>query len=386
MKRVALLGSTGSIGTQALDVMERHRDRIEVVALAAGRRVDLLLQQAKRWRPRVVSVGSSDDVAEVRAALADPSIRVVAGAEGLVEVASQGVDLVIGALVGRVGLEPVLAALRAGNDVALANKEVLVTGGGLVVDEARAAGRALLPLDSEHVALHQCLAGHPREAVKKVTLTASGGPFRTASREAMERATPEQALAHPNWDMGAKISIDSATLMNKGFEVIEARWLFDLDPDRIDVVIHPESIVHSFVEYMDGSWLAQLGIPDMRIPIAYTLGMPDRLALPDLPPLDLVSIGALRFDRPDHARFPALGLAFEAMRRGGVVPAVLNAANEVAVQAFLDRRIPFGEIAGTVARVLERDWPGRGTNLDEIRDADREAREHTLRCFEEPRA
>jgi 1-deoxy-D-xylulose-5-phosphate reductoisomerase len=386
VKRVALLGSTGSIGTQALDVMERYRDRIEVVALAAGRRVDLLLQQAKRWRPRVVSVGSVDDIATVRASLADPSIRVVGGAEGLVEVASQCVDLVIGALVGRVGLEPVLAALRAGNDVALANKEVLVTGGGLVVDEARAAGRVLLPLDSEHVALHQCLAGHPRQAVKKVTLTASGGPFRTASREAMDRATPEQALAHPNWDMGAKISIDSATLMNKGFEVIEARWLFDLEPDRIDVVIHPESIVHSFVEYTDGSWLAQLGIPDMRIPIAYTLGMPDRLALPDLPALDLVSIGALHFEPPDHARFPALRLAFEAMRRGGVVPAVLNAANEVAVQAFLEGGIRFSSIATTAARVLERDWPDRGASLDEIRDADRAAREHALRFIEESRA
>jgi len=267
--------------------------------------------------------------------------------------------------------------------VALANKEVLVTAGELVVERARALGCTLLPLDSEHVALHQCLAGHPRAAVRRVTLTASGGPFRTASRRDMARATAAEALDHPNWDMGAKITIDSATLMNKGFEVIEARWLFDLDPDRIDVVIHPESIVHSLVEFTDGAWLAQLGVPDMRIPIAYTLGMPERLPLPDLAPLDLVSIGALRFERPDLERFPALGLAFHAMRKGGVMPAVLNAANEMAVQAFLDGRVPFTTIPEIVDEVLQSPWTGRGGSLDEIREADRRARKLARQRIEE---
>jgi 1-deoxy-D-xylulose-5-phosphate reductoisomerase len=383
VKSVSILGSTGSIGTQTLEVVGRFRDRLEICALAAGSNVELLLEQAKQFRPRLVSVGSASDAERLREALGDPAIRVVFGPEGLIEVASEPSDLVIGALVGRVGLEPIIAALRRGSDVALANKEVLVTAGPLVIEEARRAGATIVPLDSEHVAIHQCLAGQPREALKKVVLTASGGPFREATPEEMESATPEQALAHPNWDMGSKITIDSATLLNKGFEVIEARWLFDLDPECIDVVIHPESIVHSFVEFRDGSWLAQLGVPDMRIPIAYTLGMPERLPLPDLSPLDLVGIGALRFEAPDPERFPALPLAREALNRGGTAPTVLNAANEVAVAAFLARHIPFPAIAATSEAVLDKEVTLPGLELDEIREADRRARERAEQLIRE---
>ena len=385
MKSVSILGSTGSIGTQTLEVIGSFRERLTVSAIAAGRNVGLVLEQAKQFRPRLVSVASRDDAIRLQAALGDPEIRVVFGPEGLIEVASEPSDLVIGALVGRLGLEPIIAALRSGTQVALANKEVLVTAGQLVLEEARRSGSAILPLDSEHVAIHQCLAGQPREALRRVVLTASGGPFRQATLQRMETVTPDEALSHPNWDMGDKITVDSATLLNKGFEVIEARWLFDLEPAQIDVVIHPESIVHSFVEFRDGSWLAQLGIPDMRIPIAYTLGMPERLPLPDLPTLDLVAVGSLRFEAPDQARFPALGLAREALCRGGTAPAVLNAANEVAVAAFLDGAISFPTIAATSEHVLEREPVLPGLALDEIRSADRSARERARQFIGERR-
>jgi 1-deoxy-D-xylulose-5-phosphate reductoisomerase len=374
VKRIALLGSTGSIGTQTLDVVARFPERLAVSALAAGGNIELLVQQAKSFRPALVSVASRADAERVRDALSDPSIRVLWGSDGLCELASRPADLLIGALVGSVGLEPVVAALRAGNDVALANKEVLVTAGQLVVAQSRRSGAALLPLDSEHVAIAQCLAGHPREALKKIWLTASGGPFRTASPAQMQRARPEQALAHPNWEMGRKITIDSATLMNKGFEVIEAHWLFGVPPAQIGVLVHPESIVHSLVEFADGSWLAQLGTPDMRIPIAYTLGLPDRLPLPELPSLDLVARGALHFEAPDPERFPALRLAAQALATGGTAPALLNAANEVAVEAFLSGALGFGEIARVCERVLEGEPVSAGLELAEIREADRRAR------------
>ncbi len=383
MKRIAVLGSTGSVGTQILQVAERHPERLQISALAAGRNLSLLIEQAKQFRPTRVSVARAADVERLQSALAGTGIRVLSGPEGLDELAAVDVDLVAGALVGSLGLEPVLAALRAGREVALANKEVLVMAGPLVLREARRSGGAILPLDSEHVAIHQALAGHPREALARVLLTASGGPFRTATAAEMARATPEQALAHPNWEMGPKITIDSATLMNKGLEAIEARWLFDLEPDRIGAVIHPESIIHSLVEFVDGSWLAQLGIPDMRIPIAYALGMPDRLPLPELKPLDLVEIGALHFEAPDAERFPAFRLALEANRIGGTAPAVLNAANEVAVQAFLDRRISFPGIPEAVEAVLASADFGPGVDLDEIREADRLGREAALRIIED---
>ncbi|MFI5315133.1 MAG: 1-deoxy-D-xylulose-5-phosphate reductoisomerase [Myxococcota bacterium] len=383
MKRLALLGSTGSIGTQTLDVVSRFPERLRVSALSAGRSVDLLVQQCKQFRPELVSVARAEDAERVREAVGDPKLRVVSGPEGLLEVATHDADLVVGALVGSAGLAPVVAALRLGRDVALANKEVLVTGGPLVLEEARRSGAKLLPLDSEHVAIAQCLAGHPRSAVKKIWLTASGGPFRRADRAALAAAGPEQALRHPNWEMGAKITIDSATLMNKGFEVIEARWLFDLPVERIGVLVHPESIIHSFVEYCDGSWLAQLGIPDMRIPIAYTLGMPERLPLPDLPALDLLALGALHFEAPDPERFPALRIAFQALAAGGTAPAALNAANEIAVAAFLAREIPFTAIAETAEEVLGAVPVLPGLSLAEICDVDERARGHARRRIEE---
>jgi 1-deoxy-D-xylulose-5-phosphate reductoisomerase len=375
VKRIVILGSTGSVGTQSLELVERFPEQLELCGLAAGRNVELLIQQAKQFRPRLVSVVRDQDAERVRESVGQLGVEVRSGAEGLLEVAREPADLLIGAIVGRVGLEPTLEALRMGTDVALANKEVLVVAGELVVDEARRSGAHILPLDSEHVAIHQCLAGHSRADLKRVLLTASGGPFLHATTEEMAAATPEQALAHPNWEMGRKITIDSATLMNKGFELIEARWLFDLEPEQMEVVIHPESIIHSLVEYRDGSWLAQLGIPDMRTPIAYTLGMPQRLPLPDLTPLDLVAAGALHFEAPDPTRFPALDLARDVLQTGGTAPAVLNAANEVAVQAFLERRLPFTGIAAAAERVLEAEAPGPGRDLDEIREADRRARE-----------
>ncbi len=381
MKRLALLGSTGSIGTQVLDVALRHPGELRVEALAAGRNVDLVIEQARRVRPALVCVANAVDATRVRGALG-PGTAVASGPAGLVEAAQRDVDLVIGALVGGVGLEPVLAALERGTDVALANKEVLVMGGGLVLATAQRTGARVWPLDSEHAAIHQCLAGQRREGLARLWLTASGGPFRTWEAARIAAATPEQALAHPNWEMGRKITIDSATLMNKGLEVIEARWLFDVAPEAIDVVVHPESIVHSLVEFVDGSWLAQLSVPDMRIPIAYLLGWPERLALPELPRLDLAALGALHFERPDTERFPALALAGEAARRGGTAPAVLNAANEIAVAAFLSRRIPFPAIPAAVAAVLD-DLPVQaGLELAEIQEADRVARERAARWVE----
>ena len=383
MKRVALLGSTGSIGTQTLDVIARFPERLRVVALAAGRSVDLLIQQCKQFRPELVSVARAEDAAIVREALGDPKLRVISGPAGLCEVATHDADLLIGALVGSAGLEPVVAALRRGTDVALANKEVLVTGGALVLDEARKSGAKLLPLDSEHVAIAQCLAGHPQAAVRKIWLTASGGPFRNADAAALASASPAAALAHPNWEMGAKITIDSATLMNKGFEVIEARWLFDLEPERIGVLVHRESIIHSLVEYGDGSWIAQLGVPDMRIPISYTLGMPDRLPLADVAPLDLVALGALHFEAPDLGRFPALRLAFEALAAGGTAAAVLNAANEVAVAAFLAGELPFTGIAQTAEEVMGSVPVRPARSLEEIRDVDEQSRRLARQRIEE---
>ena len=382
MKRVAILGSTGSVGTQTLAVAERFPEELEVVGLAAGRNVDLLIQQAKQFRPGVVSVERPDDVARVRAALGDPRVDVCSDPD---VVASVGAELVVGALVGSLGMRPVLAALRAGCDVALANKEVLVMAGELVLAEARRHGASLIPLDSEHVAIHQCLAGHPREAVRRVTLTASGGPFRTVTeRSVLERVTPEQALAHPNWNMGPKITIDSATLINKGFEVIEARWLFELEPAEIDVVIHPESIVHSLVEFCDGSWLAQLAVPDMRVPIAYALGLPERLdQKEDLEPLDLIELAALHFSQPDRKLFPALELARLALHAGGTAPAVLSAANEVAVAAFLERRIPFTAIAAAAEAVMGGQPVQPARDLETIFEADREARVRAGHWIEE---
>jgi 1-deoxy-D-xylulose-5-phosphate reductoisomerase len=351
MKRIAILGSTGSIGEQTLDVVAAHPDRFDVVALAAGRRVGRLVEQARRFRPRRVSLADANEIGAVREALG-PAVEVSAGDEGLARVATEPSELVVAGLVGAVGLEPVLAAIRAGRHIGLANKEVMVMAGALVRREAAARGVEIIPIDSEHSAIFQCLAGSAPEALDRLILTCSGGPFRTWSRERIEAARVDQALAHPNWSMGDKISIDSASLMNKGLEVIEARWLFDVEPSRVDVVVHPQSIVHSLVEFCDRSVLAQLGLPDMRVPIAVALAHPERIAL-DVRRLDLVELARLDFEAPDRGRFPCLGLAYRAVSGSEAAPAVLNAANEVAVAAFLDERIGFGQIASLNAAVLE---------------------------------
>ncbi len=350
MKRLAILGSTGSIGEQTLDVVAAHRDRFQIVSLAAGRRIERLIEQARLFKPRLVSVADPTDVAAIRSALGT-EVEVVSADSGLVAVATEPADLVVAGLVGAVGLRPVLAAIRAGHSIGLANKEVMVMAGAMVRREAKAHGVDIIPIDSEHSAIFQCLAGSRPSEIERLILTCSGGPFRTWSRTRIEQATVEQALAHPNWSMGDKISIDSATLMNKGLEVIEARWLFDVPAERVDVVVHPQSIVHSLVEYCDRSVLAQLGLPDMRVPIAVALAHPDRIEL-DLPRLDLTELARLDFEPPDRERFPCLDLAYRAVSGSEAAPAVLNAANEIAVGAFLERRIAFPEIAALNAAVL----------------------------------
>jgi len=375
---IALLGSTGSIGEQTLDVVQAFPERYRVTALAAGRNLDKLAEQVRRFRPAVVAVAEPAGVDALRRRIGDVPAEIIPGPEGLEAVATHEAELVVSALVGAVGLAPTLAAIRAGRHVALANKEVMVTAGALVLREVKAAGVTLLPVDSEHSAIFQCLAGQRLEDVHKIILTASGGPFRTWEAEKIARATVKEALNHPNWDMGPKISIDSATLMNKGLEVIEARWLFDVSPEQIDVVVHPESIVHSLVEFCDSSVLAQLGLPDMRVPIAVALAHPERLDI-DLPRLDLASIGRLEFEPPDRKRFPCLDLAFQALRGSEAAPAVLNAANEVSVAAFLREDVAFPTIAATNAAVLEEHLSShagaRVESLEEVMAADEWARE-----------
>ncbi len=377
MKRLALLGSTGSIGEQTLAVVEAFPERFRVTALAAGRNVAKLAAQVRQFAPELVAVADAEAARGLRERLGSARVEIAVGPAGLDQVARAPADLVVAGLVGAVGLAPTLAAIQAGRDVALANKEVLVMAGALVVREVRRRGVALLPVDSEHSAIFQALGGQRREDVARLVLTASGGPFRSWSAERIARATPEEALAHPNWEMGPKITIDSATLMNKGLEVIEARWLFDVPPERVDVVVHPQSIVHSMVEFVDGQVLAQLSVPDMRAPIALALSHPERLPL-ELPRLDLAAVGRLEFEAPDRKRFPCLDLAYAALRGGESAPAVLNAANEVAVRAFLDRRVPFTAIAATNEAVLESHLARRGTRpvaeLGDVLEADAWAR------------
>ena len=375
-KRLAILGSTGSIGEQTLDVVARHPDRFDVVSIAAGRRVERVIEQARQFGPRVVSVADESAVSALREALG-PDVEVVSGAAGLDRVATEPSDLVVAGLVGAVGLQPVLAAIRAGVAIGLANKEVMVMAGAMVRREAAAREVPIIPIDSEHSAIFQCLVGSRPDEIERLILTCSGGPFRTWSPDRIEAASVEEALAHPNWSMGDKISIDSATLMNKGLEVIEARWLFDVPADRVDVVVHPQSIVHSLVEYCDRSVLAQLGLPDMRVPIAVALAHPDRVEL-DVPRLDLVELARLDFEAPDRERFPCLDLAYRAVAGSEAAPAVLNAANEVAVEAFLGRRIAFPDIARLNGEVLEAhlaDHAGQRVEaLDEVVAADAWAR------------
>ena len=377
-KRLAVLGATGSVGEQTLAVAAEFPERFRVTALAAGRQIGKLAQQVRRFRPELVSVADAERARDLAASLGADAPRIVWGEQGLEAVATHPADLVVAALVGAVGLAPTLAAIRAGRDVALANKEVLVMAGALVLREARARGVRLLPVDSEHSAIFQVLAGQRAEDLQRIVLTASGGPFRSWPAERIAAASVEQALAHPNWTMGPKITIDSATLMNKGLEVIEARWLFDVGPERVDVVVHPQSVVHSLVEMRDGSWLAQLGVPDMRVPIAVALAHPERLPLlagDGIERLDLARVARLDFEAPDPARFPCLALAYAALASDEVAPAVLNAANEEAVAAFLAGRIPFPAIADTNAAVLAAHRAGGALrDLRDVLDADAWAR------------
>jgi len=352
VKRLAILGSTGSIGVQALDVISRFPDRFEVVALSAGRNVARLAEQVARFRPRLVAVADDAAARDLRA-LVPAGVEVVPGDGGAVAAASHpDVEFVLAAISGGAGLRSTAAAIEAGKAIGLANKESLVLAGELLVRRAVERGATILPVDSEHSAIHQSLVGHNRAEVRRLLLTASGGPLREVPAAELRDVSPARALRHPNWSMGDKITIDSATLMNKGLEVIEARWLFDVEPRRIDIVVHPESIVHSMVEYIDGSMVAQLGVSDMRGPISYALGYPGRLAL-ELAPLDLARIGRLTFEPPDAGRFPAFTLAYRALERGGTAPAVLSGADEAAVAAFLAGRCRFTDIAELCAAALE---------------------------------
>jgi 1-deoxy-D-xylulose-5-phosphate reductoisomerase len=371
MRRLAILGSTGSIGVTTLDLVARFPDRFCVEALAAGKNVARLAEQMRRFQPSIVAAADEAAANELRQTVPEFSGKIVPGSEGLRAVATaERADLVVSALVGALGLAPTLAAIEAGKDVALANKEVLVVAGELVQAAARRAGVRLMPIDSEHNAIFQSMHGHRREDVRRIILTASGGPFLRVPLEQLRSVTREQALQHPTWKMGDKITIDSSTLMNKGLEVIEAHWLFDLPPDRIDVVVHPQSIVHSMVEYIDGSVIAQLGIPDMSIPISYILAYPERVPLAHLPALDLVRAGRLEFVAPDLERFPCLGLAYRVLEEKGAAPAVLNAANEVLVQAFLDGRIPYLDLPRIARAVLDAHRRVSQPTLDQLLDAD----------------
>ncbi|HUD93737.1 1-deoxy-D-xylulose-5-phosphate reductoisomerase [Sphingobium sp.] len=381
MKTVSIFGATGSVGLSTLDLVRRDPDTYRVVALTANSDVDNLATQARTTGAQVAVIGQEQLYGALKDALSGSGIEAAAGEDALVEAAALGADWTMASIVGCAGLKPTMAALKAGGTVALANKESLVSAGGLMMEAAQAAGATLLPVDSEHNAIFQCLAGSGLESVSRIILTASGGPFRTRSRAEMADITPAQAVAHPNWSMGAKISVDSATMMNKGLELIEAAYLFPVGLDRIEILVHPQSVIHSMVEYRDCSTLAQLGSPDMRIPIAHALAWPDRIATP-CQPLDLARIGRLDFEAPDPERFPALRLTRAAAAEGGATPAILNAANEVAVAAFLAGRIGFLDIAMIVEDVLERYSAPRPDTIDDVLAADAQARRQAGQVME----
>jgi 1-deoxy-D-xylulose-5-phosphate reductoisomerase len=383
MKRIAILGSTGSIGVNALDIIRRNPSRFKVVALSAGRNTHLLKDQIEEFSPKIASVIDDQHAMQLIDILGrsnGTSVRF--GTEGYREVAAIGeADMVISAMVGSAGLIPTLEAIAAGKDIALANKETMVMAGNLVLRMAKEKGVAILPVDSEHSAIFQCLVGHRHQDIRRIILTASGGPFLKMSREELSHVKPVQALKHPNWEMGKKITVDSASMMNKGLEVIEAKWLFDVDYDDIHVQIHPQSIIHSMVEYIDGSVVAQLGCPDMRIPIAYALSYPERFQCP-APPLDLLKVGALEFIKPDFDKFPNLRLAYEAGRTGGTMPAVLNGANEVAVEAFLEEKIGFTDMTAVIVKTIANHQCNISPTIDDILAADLWAKEEVKRIIE----
>ena len=374
-RSVSIFGATGSVGLSTLDLIRQHRSKYRVVALTANGNASAIAQLAREFDAEIAVVADESAYSELKDALAGTGIEVAAGADALVEAARRDSDWTMASIVGCAGLPPTMAAIEAGKTVALANKEALVSAGALMMAAVLKSGAMLLPVDSEHNAIFQCLAGGKLDQVRKITLTASGGPFRSFSLDEMRAVTPAQAVAHPNWDMGAKISIDSATMMNKGLELIEAYHLFPVGLDRLDILVHPQSVIHSMVEYVDCSTLAQLGSPDMRIPIASALAWPERIAT-SCKPLDLASIGQLTFEQPDLVRFPALRLARAAITQGGAKPAILNAANEVAVAAFLNGQIKFLEIAALVESTLTAYLPDAPMNLDDLFSIDADARHY----------
>jgi len=376
-KKIAILGATGSIGRSTLDLVERAPERFEIVALTARRNVKELASAALRTGARLAVVAEAEHLTVLKRLLEGSSCKAAAGPEALIEAAGGEAEWVMAAIVGCAGLPPTMAAVEAGKTVALANKEALVTAGGLMTEAAKRRGATLLPVDSEHNAIFQCLAGSRLEEVERLVLTASGGPFRDASEQQLRDATPAQAIAHPKWSMGAKISVDSATLMNKGLELIEAHHLFGFPPEKIDIVVHPQSVVHSLVEFIDGSLLAQLGSADMRIPISFALGWPERIPTPAAR-LDLVELARLDFETPDRERFPALRLARQALESGNGASVVLNAANEVAVELFLSARVAFTEIASIVEEALENFAAPAPTNIADVMELDRETRARVM--------
>lgn len=375
MKSIVILGSTGSIGTNTLDIVDRFPNDFRVVGLTAGNNDEMLDGQIRRFRPLAVALSNESAAARLRQRCADLPVEILSGRQGLAQVASlPEAELVVSAIVGGAGLVPTLAAIRGRKHVALANKEPMVMAGKLMQEEARRHGVKIFPVDSEHSAIFQSLEGHRVEDVRRLILTASGGALWTLTKEELRDVTPERALQHPNWKMGAKITIDSATLMNKGLEVVEARWLFDIPESRIDVLVHRESIIHSLVEYQDRSMIAQLGLPDMRTPISYAMRYPERLPL-NLPSLDLTEVGSLSFCKPDHDRFPCLGLGYESLRIGGTMPAAMNAANEIAVDAFLNGGIRFSAIADIIRSTMDA-HPSRDVDsIETALETDRWARE-----------
>ncbi len=377
MKKITILGSTGSIGTQALDVIRKNRDLFKIAALTAGKNKDLLLEQIKEFNPEVVAVAEEKDAEDIKRKV--NHVEVLWGKEGInIAAKDSDSDLVLNALVGMMGLVPTYYAIQAGKDIALANKETLVSGGSIIMKAACDHNVRILPVDSEHSAVFQCLKGNDLKEIKRIILTASGGPFRGYSVEQLNNVALEDALKHPNWSMGRKITIDSATMMNKGLEVIEASWLFDIPCDKIDVTVHPQSIIHSMVEYKDGSIMAQLGVADMRIPIQYAFSFPRHLPN-NLKTLDFYSVGDLTFEKPDKEVFKCLQLAYDAIKQGGSYPIVLNAANEVLVHLFLENKIKFLDIQNNINRIMEEHIPVYHTDLSIILEIDKEIREKVLR-------
>ncbi|RJQ52946.1 MAG: 1-deoxy-D-xylulose-5-phosphate reductoisomerase [Nitrospiraceae bacterium] len=383
MKRISILGSTGSIGKNTLEVVRGRQDKFKVVGLAARNNIDLLESQIREFKPEIAAVFDEDAAASVRKK--DLPVEIFSGEQGLVRAATiENADMVVSAIVGSAGLVPTYEAIKAGKDIALATKEALVMAGGIIIPLAAGRGVRIIPVDSEHSAVFQCLNGRDMDEIRKIVLTASGGPFLRKSISELDAVTPEDALKHPTWDMGKKISIDSATLMNKGLEVIEACWLFNLPPEKVEVVLHPQSIIHSMVRFIDGSVIAHMSVPDMKGPISYALSFPERFS-GAMPPLDLAGVGKLTFEEPDMGKYPALALAYEAIRAGGTMPCVLNAANEVAVEAFLDRKISFRAISLVVSRAMEAHNVLKTDSIDTVIKASDLAKEKAKEIIDELR-